>query len=234
MTTHPATEPPRLADRAYEILRDRLVLLEIRPGDPINEAALAAELGLGRTPVREALKRLETDRLVESYPRRGTFATRTDLAELKSLTEMRILLEPVAAAKAAGSASPQQREQVARVAAEIQSLLESDPSPRTLIEYDIAAHRAIYGVLDNDYMRETLFRLTNLATRLWWSIIQQVPSVADHIEGHTALLRAVVDADVTRAEALARAHVTDFQRSLQAALVASATFTESRPLVRRE
>ena len=75
MSAAPAGEGGSLADRAYTAIRDRLVMLEIRPGDPLNDDRLAAELGTGRTPVREALKRLEGDRLVVAYPRRGTFAT---------------------------------------------------------------------------------------------------------------------------------------------------------------
>src|ERR1700712_992449 len=52
-----------MADRAYTVIKDRLIMLDIRPNDPIDDGALALELGIGRTPVREALKRLETDRL---------------------------------------------------------------------------------------------------------------------------------------------------------------------------
>ncbi|NKX52234.1 GntR family transcriptional regulator, partial [Arthrobacter deserti] len=63
-----------LAGVAYEAIRERLLTLDIRPGDPLNDEALARKLGFGRTPVREALKRLEVDRLVVTYPRRGTFA----------------------------------------------------------------------------------------------------------------------------------------------------------------
>jgi hypothetical protein len=62
---------PSLAETAYRVLQDRLLTLEIRPGDPLNDEALARDLGFGRTPVREALKRLEMDRLVVTYPRRG-------------------------------------------------------------------------------------------------------------------------------------------------------------------
>ena len=86
-----------MADRAYNALRDRLVLLEIAPTHPIHEPQLAEELGVGRTPMREALKRLETDHLVVSYPRRGTFATAVDFHELNYISEMRQVLEPLAA-----------------------------------------------------------------------------------------------------------------------------------------
>ncbi|HEX5905774.1 MAG TPA: GntR family transcriptional regulator, partial [Propionibacteriaceae bacterium] len=57
-----------LADRAYERLKDKLIMLDIRPGEPIKDVLLAAELGVGRTPIREALKRLEIDHLVVTYP----------------------------------------------------------------------------------------------------------------------------------------------------------------------
>ncbi|MBA4102924.1 MAG: GntR family transcriptional regulator, partial [Arthrobacter sp.] len=79
-------EAPSQAEAAYRQLRDKLIMLEIRPGEPINEGQVAAELGLGRTPVREAIKRLEVDHLVISYPRRGTFATNVDFTELADVS----------------------------------------------------------------------------------------------------------------------------------------------------
>src|SRR5919206_4669871 len=90
-----------LADRAYVAIRDRLIMLDIRPGDPIDDDELAKALGVGRTPVREALKRLEGDRLVVSYPRRGTFATGMDISDLAHISDIRAQLEPLAARRAA-------------------------------------------------------------------------------------------------------------------------------------
>src|SRR5262249_58695684 len=82
MSSATASEAPSFAEQAYEIIRDRLVMLEIRPGSPINDDQLGRELGLGRTPVREALKHLERERLVVVYPRRGTFATEINITDL--------------------------------------------------------------------------------------------------------------------------------------------------------
>ncbi|HEY6646231.1 MAG TPA: GntR family transcriptional regulator, partial [Mycobacterium sp.] len=92
------------ADLAYQIIRERLIMLDIRPSEPINDEGLARQLGFGRTPVREALKRLERDRLVIAYPRRGTFATTVDITDLAHIQEIRRQLEPVVAARAASSA----------------------------------------------------------------------------------------------------------------------------------
>src|SRR5262245_36349194 len=63
--------PASLADKAYLAIRDQLIMLDIQPGEPIDDEFLAKSLGMGRTPVREALKRLASDRLVVSYSRRG-------------------------------------------------------------------------------------------------------------------------------------------------------------------
>lgn len=98
-----------LADGAYERIRDRLLMLEIKPGDLLNDDHLAKDLGMGRTPVREALKRLELDRLVVSYPRRGTFATRVEVTDLAFISEIRTQLEPLAASRAARVATEWQR-----------------------------------------------------------------------------------------------------------------------------
>lgn len=217
-----STPRPSLADRAYDLLLDRLVMLDIAPGEPINETTLTAELDMGRTPVREALKRLEAEHLVQTFPRRGTFAARADLADLRSITEMRMILEPAGARKAAADADDEQRARLRALASDIASLRTSAPDARALIEFDLATHRAVYRLVENAYMRESLFRLDNQATRLWWSVIQDVPSVADHIAGHQSLLTAVADGDPDTAAELAREHVTEFHAQLQGALLKSA------------
>ena len=91
MVTATAGEPvyASLADKAYAAIRDRLIMLDIPPMTAIDDVALAKSLDIGRTPVREALKRLEIDRLVISYPRRGTFATAVDITDLAYISELR-------------------------------------------------------------------------------------------------------------------------------------------------
>ncbi|MBM6621764.1 GntR family transcriptional regulator [Micrococcaceae bacterium RIT802] len=206
-----------LAERAYLQLRDRLIMLEIAPGDPINEGLLAAELGIGRTPIREALKRLETDHLVVSYARRGTFATIVDITELAAISEMRQLLEPLAARKAALHAPEQLRRHLARTASEIEQL-EAGRNRKTLMEYDLEVHRSIYRATENHHLQETLVRLDNLATRIWCLVLDRLPGVVEHIREHAGLLHAIVDGDADRAERLAAEHVAHFEASVRAIL----------------
>src|SRR5215217_2956221 len=111
-----------LADKAYVAIRDRLIMLAIPPGDPIDDDALAQDLGVGRTPVREALKRLEGDRLVVSYPRRGTFAIGMDISDLAHISEIRVQLEPLAARRAAERAPRATRAELDELASRVEAL----------------------------------------------------------------------------------------------------------------
>jgi DNA-binding GntR family transcriptional regulator len=90
-----------LADRAYAELRDRIVTLRILPGSPIDEDLLGQELGMGRTPVREAIKRLALENLVTVFPRRGTFASEINITDLAHISDVRAQLEGHAAYRAA-------------------------------------------------------------------------------------------------------------------------------------
>ncbi|MEE1622268.1 GntR family transcriptional regulator [Zafaria sp. Z1313] len=206
-----------LAGQAYRILRDRLIMLDIAPGDPLNEGALAAELGFGRTPLREALKRLETDHLVVSYPRRGTFATIVDITELAAISEVRAVLEPLAARKAARNPHPAVRAELEDVAEAIGSL-DGGRGRRELMEYDLEVHRLIYRAAGNLHLEESLVRLDNLATRIWCLVLDRLPSIESHIAEHVGLLRAILDGDPDEAERLATEHVGHFEQAVRAVL----------------
>lgn len=206
-----------LAEQAYLTLRDRLIMLEIKPGAPINDTALAAELGVGRTPVREALKRLEVDHLVVSYPRRGTFATAVDITELADVSEIREQLEPLAARRAARDASPAMRARLRETADSIQALAEPIDQ-RELMRYDITVHRLIYAAAGNPHLEDSLIRYDNLATRIWCLVLDKVPSVVGHVQEHADLLRTIADGDAEAAARMALEHVTSFEATIRKAL----------------
>lgn len=217
MVAATAAEPASLADRAYQELRDRLIMLDIKPGSPINDGQLASDLGVGRTPVREAIKRLEVDHLVVSYPRRGTFATSVDITELAEISEIRELLEPLAARKAARMASDRMRKEFLELAREIGEL-DRDADQYELMRYDIAVHRLIYRAAANTHLEESLVRYDNLATRIWCLVLDRAPSVSGHITEHVELLEAIAAGDEERAAELAHHHVTSFEQTIRAIL----------------
>ncbi|GAA0948816.1 GntR family transcriptional regulator [Pseudonocardia zijingensis] len=207
-----------LADLAYEGIRDRLVMLDIRPGEPINDDALAQELGTGRTPVREALKRLEGDRLVVAYPRRGTFATAVDITDLAHISEIRAQLEPLAASGAARNASAADRSRLAALAGDVAQLEASVADRRELLRRDVQVHREIYRAAGNPYLEDILVRQDNLATRIWCLFLDRIPAVAGHVGEHVALLDAIVAFEAEKAAQLALEHVVGFERAVRAVL----------------
>lgn len=212
-----AAPPHSKADYAYEDIRHRLITLEIAPGEAINEFALAEELGVGRTPVREALKRLEGDHLVKSYPRRGTFATAVDVTDLGYISEMREALEPLAAHYAVQNCKGEMRTRFQTMLAQLKSR-QPGVSGHTLLEQDMAVHRLMYSCVDNGQLAETLIRLDDLATRLWFMVLDRIPNVDESVEEHVELLEAVLAGDPGRVANLAAEHVRHFEESVGKAL----------------
>lgn len=205
------------ADRAYEAVRERLVMLEIKPGEPLNDDRLAADLGTGRTAVREALKRLERDRLVVAYPRRGTFATSIDLTDLADISEIRSRLEPMAAARAARSATAEARGRLAALGEAIADIADGD-DPREVLRKDVHVHREIYRASGNPHLEQILVNLDGHATRIWCSFLDRLPTVAGHVREHAALIEAIVDGAEDLAAELTLAHVAGFERAVRAVL----------------
>jgi DNA-binding GntR family transcriptional regulator len=210
-----------LADIAYERLRDRLLMLEIRPGDLLNDDQLAKELEIGRTPVREALKRLELDRLVITYPRRGTFATRVEVTDLAFISEIRAQLEPLAAARAARVASASTKEHLREVMRAVEDFDVSAASVVETLRLDASVHQGIYAAAANPHLEDILIRYDNLATRIWCMVLDRLPDLEHHVREHLDLLRAVIDGDEAKAAELARIHVNGFEHAVRQALFAA-------------
>jgi len=229
MTTTAGAASGSLATQAYQALRDRLVLLDIAPGEPLQEARLAEELGVGRTPLREALKHLELDHLVVTYPRRGTFATNVDITALAAITQVRAALEPVAVRAASANPDPSARaalEEARRSLADLEGEANgtSGPAgpgpldPRRALQVDVGVHRAIYRACGNLYLAETLLRLDNLSTRIWCVAMHRLPGLTSHVTELRRLLEAMLDGDGDRAAELISQHVAEFESSIRTVL----------------
>jgi DNA-binding GntR family transcriptional regulator len=213
--TDPETGPTLLADRAYEELRDRLVRLQIKPGEPIDEDDLGTELEMGRTPVREAIKRLALERLVTIYPRRGTFASDINITDLAQISDLRAVVESHAARRAAERLTAARREELLQLDAE----LEAAPSDQAaLMELDARVHRFVYRCADNPYLAATCSSCFNLSMRIWHLAVDRLPALSDRVQEHRILLAAIADGDGERAAAILGEHVQAFERSVRAVL----------------
>jgi len=199
---------PSQTDLAYQEVRDLLVRLEIPPGTPINEADLMERTGFGRTPLREALNRLESDRLVNIYPRRGTFATDINLADLALITDLREELEGHAAQRAAQRATDEERAALSQLADTIGFASEQ-------MALDTEIHQAVYAAAHNSFLTETATQYYNLSMRIWRLYVDRMDTIDTHIKEHVDLVNAIVSGEATLARDLARAHVRSFESAVR-------------------
>ncbi|WP_298592176.1 GntR family transcriptional regulator [uncultured Kocuria sp.] len=205
-----------LADQAFLRLQDRLILLDIPPGSPLNEARLSEDLGVGRTPLREALKRLESEHLVVTYPRRGTFATTVDITALSEISQVREVLEPLAARLAAERHGGAARERLERLRGQLEDPAAGDREDT--LRWDVAIHRAVYAAAGNAHLETTLTRYGNLATRIWCVAADRIPQLQEHISVHTALLTAVLEGRSDEAATIMLEHIRDFEEQVRRVL----------------
>jgi DNA-binding GntR family transcriptional regulator len=207
--------PRSLANSAYQSIRDLLVTVQIPPAAPLSEERLTRHLGMGRTPVREAIKRLEVERLVVVFPRRGAFATDIRLADLDLLGAVRAPLEGEAAYSAARRLFRAERTQLGQLRERAQH---GADTPAAEIDLDSQVHRAIYRAAHNPYLEATLEQYYNLILRIWHFCLNRLPEVTSHIAELVPLLDAVLAGDTDQARALAVEHVVSFQREVSAVL----------------
>jgi DNA-binding GntR family transcriptional regulator len=213
----PSGEVASLADQAYSALRQLIVSLELAPGSAITEPELTARLGIGRTPVREALRRLALERLVEVYPRRGMFVTTVDVRDLARLCEVRVVLEPEAARLAAERATRSDLDEINALLEELAVKRRRDD--RLLIDLDERIHRAIYRCSHNQLLEETLEWYYSHALRIWALALDRAPDLQGAVLEHHDLLDAVARGRGERAAALMRAHVEHFEDAMRDVLL---------------
>jgi DNA-binding GntR family transcriptional regulator len=206
-----------LADRAYEWLRDRIVMLDIPPGAPIDEVMLGEDLQMGRTPVREAIKRLALENLVTVFPRRGTFASEINITDLAHVADVRAQLEGHAAFRAAQRITDAQREELHELLHELKHSRGSDDL-ETLMSLDARVHRFIYRCTGNPYLEQTLDRYFNLSLRIWHLVLDRLPHLFARVHEHDELLRAIDAGEARRARRIISDHITTFEREIRGVL----------------
>jgi DNA-binding GntR family transcriptional regulator len=208
-----------LVDDVYLSLKALLMDLQVAPGSRINMDALARQLSVSITPIREAFSRLEADGLVLKLALRGyTAAPLLSASEFEDLYEMRLQLEPWAAGRAAVNATEENLRELARefessrVAPEDRSY----EGYRAFAEHDARLHRLIYQIAGNDMILSALDRLhAHLHLfRLNYSRGIGEESIAEH----RAIIDAVTGRDPEAAERAMREHLTQARQRLRPAL----------------
>jgi DNA-binding GntR family transcriptional regulator len=184
--------PDALIQQAAEAIRSRIVSGELEPGEPLSETALAAKLGVSKTPIREAFRRLNAEGLIEIKPQRGTFVFDMSAEEVRDLCELREVLELAAARSAIRRRATELADALDEIVARMREALWS----ANILQYrtmDQTYHRCIVEHAGNAFLRATYesiaFRIQALRNRLTLDPVLNRRSLRQHRQ-FAALVRA--------------------------------------------
>lgn len=198
---------------ALRTLKDNIIRLELAPGSMLSENELAAQMGLSRTPVREALVELSKVEIVEIYPQRGSAIARIDYDLVEEARFMRLVLEKAVVEQVCSLATPADIQRLRQNLRLYQEQMEAGDSDGGLdtdnnfhrILFQIARKERVFGLIRNMSIHFDRVRRMSL------SAVKDTKVISDH----TAIVDAVEAGDAPRAVALMEEHLTRYQYDAQ-------------------
>jgi DNA-binding GntR family transcriptional regulator len=212
------SDPRSLTEKAYQLLVEKLTRLELVPGAPLVEMALSADLGIGRTPIREALQRLAAEGLVTHHTNRGMFVTEISATNVQQVYEFRMVIDGYAARLAAVRATERDVAELKTLQVKLVQATEQDD-----IDAYVAHDRQFYDVLaraaQNVYLAETMLKIFNLHLRLWFLISNRLGTWHEIARAHEEMTKGIVDAialgDPDRAELAVKIYISRRHQDLR-------------------
>ena len=206
----PTKSTPRTADDAYRTLHDEIVEGRLKPGVRLREGELAERLGLSRTPVREALQRLESAGLVTHIPHKGAVVRQLDYQSANELYQFREVLEGAAASFAARHMSAPELDAMYEILASEEAVQDQ---PKDASRLNKIFHRALTHGAHNRYLLDTLDGLGLAMALLGPTTLAIEERMANAVGEHRAILDAIAARDSAKAEEAARAHIRNAHRA---------------------
>lgn len=192
-----------------------IVRLDYAPGDVLREDELQERLGIGRTPIREALQRLERDQFVTVIPRRGMFVSLIDIDDLALLYETRAVMEPYAARLAAQRGTAADWNEMASV---IEQSLRPGLAPEALLDVDRRCHEIIWTAAGNRFLTDTLDAMYAQSDRVWHMYLADVYDTRHAVDEHIEMLDTFRRGDPGECEAAMATHLRGFDDQVRAAV----------------
>ena len=203
----PKTANKDLKNHTYCILKERLVNCIYPPGTLLNEAQLAADLGASRTPVREAISRLESDGFVKIMPKKGVYVSDILLSDVLQIFQTRIEIEPIAVRLAAPHLP---REELLAFCGKFKG---EAPDIQNGFRLDTAMHLFIIEHCGNRYIIDMMHRIFDENTRVIISSKQNQVQIHDARLEHLDILNSLLDKDTERAIALMQSHIENCRKA---------------------
>ncbi len=193
-------------EEAYSLIEEKIITMALAPGELLSENELAKELGLGRTPVREALQQLARDYLVEVMPRRGIRVTEIDIKVQMRLIEVRSVLEQLQAKLAAKRATAQQRARFVNIAIEMESAAENQDY-LNFVRLDNEYNGLMSDACDNAFAGAMLNQLHGLSRRFWHRHHKLMNDLPETARLHAQVANAIAEGNEILAEKSAKEHM---------------------------
>lgn len=185
--------PVSFAEKAYQLLVRKITRLELAPGDVLVEKNLMAELGIGRTPIREALQRIAAEGLVQHLPNRGMLVSDIGAVNVQSIYEFRGLIEGATARLAATRATEEDIRELQSLDEQLNQATEGGDIDN-FVTLDRGFHESLGRASKNIYLQEAVPRIFNLHLRLWFYISSKSGSWHPVAHSHDEMTKGVVDA----------------------------------------
>jgi DNA-binding GntR family transcriptional regulator len=179
-----------LTDSAYTALEEMIARLELAPGMAVSEAMLSKRLGIGRTPIREALQRLARERLVQILPRRGVIVSDIDVKAQLRLLEVRREVERLVARSAARRASAPERERFAKLARRFERAAEMGDDV-AFMRIDREFHELCVAAARNEFALSIVSVMQPLSRRYWYQHYQEAGDMPVSAKLHAEVARAI-------------------------------------------
>ena len=192
------TPAPSLTDRAYAALEEMIVTLQLAPGTAISETDLSAHLGIGRTPIREALQRLAREKLVSIFPRRGIFVSPIDVASQLRLLETRRELERLISRSAARRATDEERGAFRELARAFEAAAVKNDDI-TFMRTDREFNQLCSAAAHNEFAAGAMSLMHSLSRRFWYIHYKKAADMPLTAKLHADIARAIAAGNEERA-----------------------------------
>jgi DNA-binding GntR family transcriptional regulator len=206
-----------LRELVFENIRKAIVSGTFAPGERLMEIQMADDLGVSRTPVREAIRKLEMEGFVVMIPRRGTYVANLSIKDINDVYEIRISLDVLAAGLAAERIEPEEIEELQKLLLEITEANEAGDMDK-IVQLDTAFHDVLYKASRNDRLSNIINNLREQITGIRGTSMRYPGRMADTIEEHRALVDSIAARDPERAQNAARVHLENAEHTLLKAL----------------
>ena len=206
-----------LRETVCEALRDAIRRGILEPGERLMEVQLAEELGISRTPVREAIRKLEQEGYVIMMPRRGTYVSSVSVHDVKEIFEIRSALESLSTGLATRRIEPEELEKLRSLLTEIEGHIERRDIDK-IVATDIEFHGLLYQVSRNDRLVAIISNLKEQLARFRTLSMSYPGRLQETLEEHRAMVEAIAAGDVEAARDAAERHMERAEETLLKAM----------------